>query len=270
MAEQLYDIAAALLADGGESFVHLDAPAQIAGSIQGPHRDALRPWLATLRELTRVRDASGGTPPPQTPAGGGIGATGGGLPGHPARPRWGLLVARPSWVPLNRLAWHHQARGLPVPCRLATGAHPGLLHDSGPLAASRTATPSAPPTKGRRRSGPTTPQLVLSPDQEEHLRAAWQVDAIRTTDVLDLHAGPSPTPARHPPSQLRNGDSRTHRGWSAWSARQTPISPSATRNACQGPEAVIRVAACARVIVKALRDGEKPRPAAPSPPQRQR
>ena len=32
--------------------------------------------------------------------------------------------------------------------------------------------------------------LVWSPDQEEHLRAAWQSDAIRTTDVPDLHAGP--------------------------------------------------------------------------------
>ena len=32
--------------------------------------------------------------------------------------------------------------------------------------------------------------LVWSPDQEEHLRATWQGDAIRATDVLDLHAGP--------------------------------------------------------------------------------
>ena len=31
---------------------------------------------------------------------------------------------------------------------------------------------------------------MWSPDQEEHLRAAWQGDAIRATDVLDLHAGP--------------------------------------------------------------------------------
>ena len=39
-AEQLYVVAAALLADGGESFVHHHGPAQIAGSIQGPQRDA--------------------------------------------------------------------------------------------------------------------------------------------------------------------------------------------------------------------------------------
>ena len=35
-AEQLYVIAAALLADGGESFVPQHGPAQIVGSIQGP------------------------------------------------------------------------------------------------------------------------------------------------------------------------------------------------------------------------------------------
>ena len=39
-AEQLYVVVAALLADGGDSFVHQHGPAQIAGSIQGPERDA--------------------------------------------------------------------------------------------------------------------------------------------------------------------------------------------------------------------------------------
>ena len=63
-AEQLYVVTAALLADGGESFVHHHGPAQIAGSIQGPQRDAPHPWHATLREGIRVRDAGGGAPPP--------------------------------------------------------------------------------------------------------------------------------------------------------------------------------------------------------------
>ena len=63
-AEQLYVVAAALLADGGESFVHHHGPAQIAGSIQGPQRDAPHPWHATLRGRTRVWDAGGGTPTP--------------------------------------------------------------------------------------------------------------------------------------------------------------------------------------------------------------
>ena len=63
-AEQLYDVAAALLADGGESFVHHHGPAQIAGSIQGTQRDAPDPWRATLRGRTRVWDAGDGKPPP--------------------------------------------------------------------------------------------------------------------------------------------------------------------------------------------------------------
>ena len=63
-AEQLYVVTAALLADGGESFVHHHGPAQIAGSIQGPQCNAPYPWHATLREHTRVRDAGGGAPPP--------------------------------------------------------------------------------------------------------------------------------------------------------------------------------------------------------------
>ena len=62
-AEQLYVVAAALLADGGKSFVHHHGPAQIAGSIQRPQHDAPHPWHATLRGRTRLRDAGGGTPP---------------------------------------------------------------------------------------------------------------------------------------------------------------------------------------------------------------
>ena len=67
-AEQLYVIAAALLADGRESFVHHHGPVQIAGSMQGPRPNAPHPWHATLRERTRVRDAVGGTAPPRDPS----------------------------------------------------------------------------------------------------------------------------------------------------------------------------------------------------------
>ena len=56
-AEQLYIVAAALLADGGESFVHHLGPAQIAESIQAPQRDAPHPRHATPRGRTRVRNA---------------------------------------------------------------------------------------------------------------------------------------------------------------------------------------------------------------------
>ena len=36
----------------------------MAGSIQGPQRDAPQPWHATLCERTRIRDTGGRTPPP--------------------------------------------------------------------------------------------------------------------------------------------------------------------------------------------------------------
>ena len=63
-AEQLYVVAAVLLADGSETFVHDHGPSQIAGSIQGPRRNAPHPCHATLRGRTRVRDAGGGAAPP--------------------------------------------------------------------------------------------------------------------------------------------------------------------------------------------------------------
>ena len=94
-AEQLYVFTAALLADGGESFVHHQGPAQIAGSIQGPQRDAPRLWHATLREHTSVRDAGGGAPPPGPRQGEALVLQAGGyqamLPGTP----WG--TGRTSW-----------------------------------------------------------------------------------------------------------------------------------------------------------------------------
>ena len=53
-AEQLYAVAAALLADGGESFIHHNGPALMTGSIQGPQHDAPDPWCATLCERNRI------------------------------------------------------------------------------------------------------------------------------------------------------------------------------------------------------------------------
>ena len=112
------------------------------------------------------------------------------------------------------------------------------------------------PNKRQEPGWANPPTLVWSPDQEEHLRAAWQGDAIRTTDVPDLHAGPV-THAR-PAATL----AVAQRG------QQNPqwvvcmLSPAdADIAVCDperqpGPEAVIRVADCARVIVKALREGE--------------
>ena len=46
------------------------------------------------------------------------------------------------------------------------------------------------PNKMQEPGWVNPPALVWSPDQEEHLRAAWQGDAFRATDVPDPHAGP--------------------------------------------------------------------------------
>ena len=45
-------------------------------------------------------------------------------------------------------------------------------------------------SKGQQLGWASPPTHVWSPDQKEHLRAAWHSDAIRTTDVPDLQAGP--------------------------------------------------------------------------------
>ena len=62
------------------------------------------------------------------------------------------------------------------------------------------------PNKRQEPGWANPPALVWSPDQEEHLRAAWQGDAIRATDVPDLHAGPithAPSAATLGVAQLR-------------------------------------------------------------------
>ena len=162
-AEQLYVVAAALLADGGESFVHDHGPAQIAGSIQGPQRNAPHPWHAKLHGRTRVWRRW--HTPSWASAGGGTGAADGRLPGHPARPRRRVLVARPGRGPLDSLAEHRQARGNPAhaPLQLAAGARPGLLYVGGPLAAGSPATHSQRPQQeaGTRMGQP--PRTGLEP-----------------------------------------------------------------------------------------------------------
>ena len=257
-AEQLYVVAAALLADGVESFVHHHGPAQIAGSIRGPQRNAHHPWHATLRWRTRVWDAGDGTPPPgpqqeealvlQTAGYQAI------LQGHAGGYRSHVLAGG-RWT-----VWHSTAR---------RGAFPPLPHvnwqqgptqvyymsaDPWPLAVLLH-TVSA-PNKRQEPGWVNPPALVWSPDQEEHLRAAWQGDAIRATDVPDLHAGPI-THAR-PAATM----AVAQRG------QQNPQSVICTFSPADrhivvcdperlpGPVAVVCVADCTRMIVKALREGE--------------
>ena len=180
-AEQLYIVAAALLADGGESFVHHHSTAQIAGSIQGPQRNGPHPWHTTLRERSHVRDAGGGTPPPRPQQGEALVVQTAGyqaiLHGQ-AGGRWTV--------------WHDTARQGAFPPHLDWQQEPTQAYymtaDRWPLAALLR-TVSA-PSKSQEPGRTNPPTLVWSPDQEEHLRATWQGDAIRATEVLDLQEGP--------------------------------------------------------------------------------
>ena len=255
-AEQLYVVAAALLADGGESFVHDHGQAQIAGSIQGPQRAAPRPWDATLCERTRIRDAGGGAPPPRPQQGEALVLQAAGyqaiLHGHAGGYRSHILAGG-RWT-----VWHGTARQGAFPPPVDWHQEPTRAYyvtaDPWPLGVLLH-TISA-PNKRQEPGCANPPTLVWSPDQEEHLRAAWQGDARRTTDVPDLHAGPI-THTR-PSSTLALAQRR----------QQNPqwvvcmFSPADAHIAvCDperlpGPEVVIRVADCARVIVKALREGE--------------
>ena len=257
-AEQLYVVAAALLADGGEGFVQHHGPAQIAGCIQGPQRDAPDPWHATLRGRTRVWGAGDGAPPPGPKQGEALVLQTAGyqaiVHGH-ARGYRSHILAGGRWA-----VWHSTAR---------QGAFPPLSHvdwrqgptqayymsaDPWPLAVLLH-TVSA-PNKRQEPGWVNPPALVWSPDQEEHLRAAWQGDAIRATDVPDLHAGPI-THARPAATLAVAQRGQQNPQWvvcmfSPADAHVVVCDPERL----PGPEAVIRVADCTRMIIKALREGE--------------
>ena len=257
-AEQLYVVAAALLADGGESFVHHHGPAQIAGSIQGPQRDAPDPWHARLRGRTRVWDAGDGTPPPGPKQGEALVLQTAGnqaiLHGHAGGYRSHVLAGG-RWTVL-----HSTAR---------QGAFPPLPHvdwQQGPTQAYYMSADPWPlavllhtisaPNKRQEPGWVNPPTLVWSPDQEEHLRAAWQGDAIRATDVPDLHAGPI-THAR-PASTLavaQRGEQKPQWVVCMFSPADAHIVFRDPERQ-PGPEAVIRVADCTSMIIKALREGE--------------
>ena len=100
------------------------------------------------------------------------------------------------------------------------------------------------------------PTLVWSPDQEEHLRAAWHWNAIWTTDVPDLHAGPI-THAR-PAATLavaQRGQQSPKWAVCMFSLTDAHIAICDPQR-LPGPQAIIRVADCPRVIVKALGEGD--------------
>ena len=94
------------------------------------------PWHATLRGRIRVRVAGGGAPPPGPQQGEALVLQAAGYQAILLGPAGGyrshILAGSRCTV----------ARGIPAPapCRLAAGAHPGLLYVGGPLAASSPAT----------------------------------------------------------------------------------------------------------------------------------
>ena len=69
------------------------------------------------------------------------------------------------------------------------------------------------PNKRQEQGWANPPAVVWSPDQEEHLRAAWRGDAIRATDVPDLHAGTGRRPTIHKTIKYSTrGDARVNAG----------------------------------------------------------
>ena len=251
-------VTAALLADGGESFVHHHGPAQIAGSIQGPQRNAPHPWHATLRGRTRVRDAGNGVPPPAPQQGEALVLQAAGYQAilyvHAGGYRSHILAGG-RWT-----VWHGTARQGVFPPQPHVDWQQGptqayyMTADPWPLAVLLH-TISA-PNKRQVPGWAHPPALVWSPDQEEHLRAALQGDAIRATDVPDLQAGQI-THAR-PAATLavaQRGQQNPRWVICMFSLADAHIAVCDPER-LPGPEAVVRVADCTRMIVKALREGE--------------
>ena len=229
-----------------------------AGSIQGPQRDAPHLWHATLRGRTRVWDAGGGTPPPGPQQGEALVLQTAGyqtiLHGHAGGYRSHVLAGG-RWT-----VWHSTAR---------QGAFPPLPHvhwQQGPTQAYYMSADPWPlavllhtvsaPNKRQEPGLVKHPALVWSPDQEEHLRAVWQGDAIRATDISDLHAGPI-THARPAATLVVAQRGQQNPQWVV-----CMFSPAYAHilvcdpERLPGPEAVVRVADCTCMIVKALREGE--------------
>ena len=257
-AAQLYIVAAALLADGGKSLVHHHGPAQIARSIQGPQRDAPHPWHATLRGRTCIWDPGGGTPTPGPQQGEALVLQAAGyqaiLHGH-ARGYRSHVLAGGRWT-----VWHSTTR---------QGAFPPLSHvdwQQGPSQAYYMSADPCPlavlphtvsaPNKRQEPGWVNPPALVWSPDQEEHLWAAWQGDAIRATDVRDSHAGPI-THVRPAATLAVAQQGQQNQQWVVcmFSPADAHIVVCDTER-LPGPEALVCVADCTHMIVKALREGE--------------
>ena len=156
--------------------------------------------------------------------------------------------------------WHSTAR---------QGAFPPLPHvdwQQGPTQAYYMSADSWPlavllhtvsaPNKRQEPRWVNPPELVWSPDQEEHLGAPWQGDAIRATDVSDLHAGPI-THARPVATVAVAQRGQQNPQWVVcmFSSADVQIVVCDPERLLR-PETVVCVADCTRMIVRALREGE--------------
>ena len=112
------------------------------------------------------------------------------------------------------------------------------------------------PNKRQEPGWVNPPALVWSPDQEEHPRAVWQGDAIRATDVPDLHAGPitHASPAATP-AVAKRGQQNPQLVFCMFSPADAHFVVCDPER-LPGPEAVVRVADRTHMIVKALQEGE--------------
>ena len=177
--------------------------------------------------------------PPRASAGRGTGAADGRLPGHPTRPRRRVPVARPDRAPLDRLARHRQARGIPAPapCRLAAGAQPGLLYDGGPVGASSPAThrQRRQQEAGTGRGQPPRTGLESQPGRASRGRMAGR------RHQGHVRPGP-PRGANHerPPGGYPSGGSTGTAEPAVGGLHDQPDGPctssSATPSACRGPK----------------------------------
>ena len=210
--EQLYVVAAALLADGGESLVHDHGRAQIAGSIQGPQRDAALPWHATLRARTRVRDAGGGAPPPGPQQGEALVLQAAGyqaiLHGHARGYRSHILAGR-RWT-----GWHGTARQGAFAPHVDWQQEPTQAYyvTADPWQLAVLLHTISAPTNGRSRGGPTPPNWSGAPTRRSIYGAHGKETPSGPRTFWTSTQSPSRTPARQPPSRWPNKDSRTHSG----------------------------------------------------------
>ena len=238
-AEQLYVVAAALLADGKErASSTTTARRKLRDAYKGP----------SAMHQTRGMPHSAGAPAS------GVRAMAHPRPGLSRGRRWYCRRqdTKPSYTATpegtGRTSWPEAdgrsgtappGKGHSRPCPTPTG-------DRGPprpTTCRRTpgrwrscCTRSAPPTRGRNRGGSTPPHWCGAPTRRSIYGPRGRETPSGPQTSRTSTRGPSRTPAQRLPWRWPNGGSRTHSGWSACSPRRTRTSSSATLNACRGPK----------------------------------